>query len=72
MVILADIQSLLERQWQVEITHILRESNYCADAMAKRGANQSDALRNWHLPPSELHDLLVLAAGAAIVVFIRV
>ena len=41
-----------------------------ANAMAKRGVNQRDALHNWHLPLSELHDLL--APHAAGVVCLRV
>lgn len=38
-IILADIHALRARQWHVEVLHILREGNRCADAMAKHGAN---------------------------------
>ena len=45
-VILVDIHALRARQWHVEILHILRKGNHCADALAKHGANQEEPLRN--------------------------
>ena len=67
-VILVDIHALMARQWHVEILHILCEGNHYADAMAKRGANQEEPLRNWHLPPDGLIELL--ATDAAFLLFV--
>ena len=57
--LLANIKSLLGRLWKVEVVHILREANYCADMMAKIGLDQSGAMRSWITPLAELHNLLV-------------
>ena len=67
--LLADIHALRARQWKVEVFHILREGNRCADAMAKHGANHEDPFRDWNLPPEDLSELL--AADAAGAVFVR-
>ena len=44
--LLADIHALKTRQWKVEVFHILREGNCCADAVAKHGANHEDPFRD--------------------------
>ncbi|KAJ1397035.1 Ribonuclease H domain [Sesbania bispinosa] len=42
--IFMDIREFLNRPWEVQILHILREGNMCADHLAKKGA-----LQNYHL-----------------------
>ena len=37
--LISDCRNLLARAWEVHMLHIYRESNACADALAKRGAH---------------------------------
>ena len=68
--VLADIRALLQRQWNVRVSHMFREGNFCADALAKRGATQMEEVTLWNSPPSDLHQLLL--ADCMGVVFNRV
>ncbi|XP_057449021.1 uncharacterized protein LOC130740433 [Lotus japonicus] len=38
------IKDLLSREWEVSMTHMLREGNSCADFLAKYGAMQDEPL----------------------------
>ena len=68
--VLADIRALLQRQWNVRVSHMFREGNFCANALAKRGATQMEEVTLWNSPPSDLHQLLL--ADCMGVVFNRV
>lgn len=47
---LEDIRALVSRDWQVRITHVWREANRCADALARLGSEGSEALKIWGTP----------------------
>ena len=54
-----DIKSLLGRHWNVEVVHILKEANQCANMMAKFGVDQLGSIRSWLSPPADMLQLLV-------------
>ncbi|XP_057729031.1 uncharacterized protein LOC130944631 isoform X3 [Arachis stenosperma] len=57
--LLANIQELLQRDWQVQVEHTLREGNSCADWLAKDGAKDDVVLKVWLLAPPSMGDLLM-------------
>ncbi|MED6172519.1 hypothetical protein PIB30_118000 [Stylosanthes scabra] len=57
--LLADIQNLLRRDWEVQVQHTLRDMNSCADLLAKKGARDDDALKVWLLPPLPMKCLMI-------------
>ena len=52
--IIADIRDWLKRDWNVKISHILREANACADFLANEGAIGNEKLRVLQEPPQGL------------------
>lgn len=68
-VIIASINELLRREWEVRLEHTLREGNACADYLAKAGAAQEQALHVVVDPPPELS--LLLLADKSGTVFVR-
>lgn len=38
---------LLHRQWMVELKHVFREANFCADLVAKDGNNHGFNWKVW-------------------------
>jgi ribonuclease HI len=48
------IRSLLANEWDVVISHMLREGNACADVMAKMGALSAPCLVKIDTPPCNL------------------
>ncbi|KAL5097866.1 hypothetical protein RYX36_002193 [Vicia faba] len=57
--IIKAIEELLCRDWRVSFTHTYRESNQCADFMAKCEANAMLCLGIFEQPPPCLYSLLV-------------
>ncbi|KAL4293175.1 hypothetical protein HN51_043650 [Arachis hypogaea] len=57
--LMADIQNLLGRDWEVQVQHTLRGMNSCADLLAKKGARDDDALKVWLLPPLPMKCLMI-------------
>lgn len=55
--------------WKCTLIHTLREENYCADFLAKMGADSDDILTVFHHPPPGMAMLLV--ADASGVLFTR-
>lgn len=51
--IVQDIQDLLNILWHVELLHILREGNQCADHLAKLETGNDVHLKIWERPPME-------------------
>ena len=49
--VLEDIRALKACDWQVLSTHISREVNKCADAMARFGGEGQDPLKFWETNP---------------------
>lgn len=49
--VMMEIKKLLSLDWEVQIFHTIREGNACADHLAKLGANGTDALKIWNVPP---------------------
>ncbi|CAJ2636522.1 unnamed protein product [Trifolium pratense] len=47
-------RKLLANDWEVILTHTLREGNACADVLAKLGANSDSPLVNVPTPPRDL------------------
>jgi hypothetical protein len=50
--IIYNIQDLLAREWRVKVVHTLRESNDCADFLAKLGTNNPKAYSRIATPPA--------------------
>ncbi|MCI46256.1 hypothetical protein A2U01_0067496, partial [Trifolium medium] len=48
------IRKLLANDWEVILSHTLREENACADVLAKLGASFDSPLVNVSTPPREL------------------
>ncbi|MCI66279.1 ribonuclease H, partial [Trifolium medium] len=48
------IRTLLSNDWEVTLSHTLREGNACADVLAKLGASLDSSLVNVSTSPSEL------------------
>jgi ribonuclease HI len=67
--ILNNIKELLNRDWRVLILHTFRESNVCADYLAKHGVNNTDVFVSIVIPPVGLN--LSLLADASGTWFIR-
>ncbi|KAI4328394.1 hypothetical protein L6164_020751 [Bauhinia variegata] len=44
------IKDYLERDWNVDLAHILREENSCADFLAKLGAANAAPIQYWGHP----------------------
>ena len=58
--VIADICFHLSRKWQVVIRHVYCESNYCVDALAKKGAYQGEKLLVWQSPLPNLYNFLLV------------
>jgi hypothetical protein len=52
--VIANIQDLLELDWDVSLCHTLREGNACAEFLAKLGSTNDEKLLNWESPPNDL------------------
>lgn len=58
----------LKREWNVQIQHSYRETNFCADWFAKKESRDTSSLTVWHSPPTKLTPmLLALVLGTQIV-----
>ncbi|XP_057444549.1 uncharacterized protein LOC130736776 [Lotus japonicus] len=68
-VLIASVNDLLRRQWEVRLEHTLRDGNACADFLAKVGAAQGLAFHVLVDPPPELS--LVLLADKSGTMFVR-
>jgi hypothetical protein len=56
--VIASIKDLLQLDWEVRISHSLREGNYSADFLAKLGSANDDKLTFWESPPAEMESIL--------------
>ncbi|GAU32945.1 hypothetical protein TSUD_153620 [Trifolium subterraneum] len=63
------IRKLLSNDWEVILTHTLREGNACADVLAKLGANSDSPMVNISTPPRDL--VIPLHHDASGIEFIR-
>ncbi|MCI96878.1 ribonuclease H protein, partial [Trifolium medium] len=52
--ILNNIKDIMMRDWQVTVSHTLREGNACADYLAKYGAHNDEAFTTIASPPAGL------------------
>ncbi|KAK9265995.1 hypothetical protein L1049_012495 [Liquidambar formosana] len=59
LTLVTDCRSLLQRDWQVQIQHVYREANKCADFLAKYGASQVTNFVILNDPPSDLVAILL-------------
>lgn len=50
LALVADIQALLAKEWSVYLGHTLQEGNARTDHLAKQGASQREAWREWRDP----------------------
>ncbi|KAJ1379494.1 Ribonuclease H domain [Sesbania bispinosa] len=57
-VLVKEIQNILAREWNVNIGHILREGNQCANYLAKMGVESSSSLCRIPEPPNGIIPLL--------------
>ncbi|KAJ1434076.1 Ribonuclease H-like superfamily [Sesbania bispinosa] len=53
------VRALLDRDWNVEVVHTLREGNQAADFLAKKGTLELSSFILLHDPPVELRDTLL-------------
>ncbi|GAU44585.1 hypothetical protein TSUD_136320 [Trifolium subterraneum] len=56
--VIASIKDLLQLDWEVHISHSLREGNASADFLAKLGSANEDKLTFWESPPAEMESIL--------------
>ena len=42
--LICDCRNLLDQEWEVQVQHVYREANGCADALAKRGTCQRNLM----------------------------
>ena len=56
--VVAGIKQWLPRDWEITVTHVLREANACADWLAKLGSSGNDQLTVWNTPPEGLRSYL--------------
>lgn len=52
--LIANVQALLAKEWEVELLHTLREGNGSADVLANLGATKQEQFTVVTLPPLEL------------------
>lgn len=52
--VIEECQSWVRRNWDVELSHILREQNYAADAMAKTACRMDVDWKEFKTPPREV------------------
>jgi ribonuclease HI len=52
--IIHNIKDIITRDWQVIVSHTLREGNVCADYLAKHGAHNNEAFTTITNPPAGL------------------
>ena len=50
---------MLQRQWEVKVVHIFRESNFTTDCLADYVRGLSLGLHRLHIPPSRVLDWIV-------------
>lgn len=67
--VISNIREMIHRPWTIRLFHTLREGNFAADALAKRGVFQEEPLCVFDVPPLELRS--VLLADAMRVPFLR-
>ncbi|KAK7245668.1 hypothetical protein RIF29_40516 [Crotalaria pallida] len=60
---------LLNRDWVVQVHHVLREANFVADSLAQYGSSYTDLDLVWNYPPNFL--ALALQANCANIVHLR-
>jgi len=60
--LLADIRSLMQRNWSLDLIHSLRQDNACADILSKLGAEQHEVYCFLAHPPQQLQQALVADA----------
>ncbi|CAJ2665276.1 unnamed protein product [Trifolium pratense] len=56
--VIASIKDLLQLDWEVRLSHSLREGNAGADFLAKIGSANDDKLTFWESPPVEMESIL--------------
>ena len=56
--ILHKIHELLNRDWSIQLSHVLLTGNMVADYLAKLGAKAGQGLFVWHSPPVDLLGVL--------------
>ena len=52
MPLICDCRSLIDQDWEVQVQHIYREANECADALVKQGTHQQNLLSVYSNCPS--------------------
>ena len=56
--LIQEVRRLILQQWTVKITHVWREANRCADALANVGFSCPVGLYVWDCPPNYVKDIL--------------
>jgi hypothetical protein len=56
--IMRKIHNLLNLNWEVQLTHIYREANRCADILANMGSKLEVDMMIYHEPPLAVRQIL--------------
>lgn len=56
---------MMQRDWEVKVSHGFREQNRAADHMARRALNHERGLRVFDRPPNDMEKCLELDAKGA-------
>ncbi|KAJ1442818.1 Ribonuclease H-like superfamily [Sesbania bispinosa] len=54
--VIMDIKAMMRRQWEVHLSHVLREANILADHLSKLSSRGDRSSRFWITPPLEVLD----------------
>lgn len=57
--VITDIKALMILDWEVNLSHTLREGNASADFLAKLGSTNDNKMKIWNSPPEDLKSLLL-------------
>ncbi|CAJ2646723.1 unnamed protein product [Trifolium pratense] len=58
-VVITNIQDMLKLNWDITLSHSLREGNFSADWLAKLGSANDTKIKIWESPPEALKSILL-------------
>ncbi|KAJ1390584.1 Ribonuclease H-like superfamily [Sesbania bispinosa] len=57
--LLLEIRNLMQKNWDIQLVHVLREANSVADRLAKGAVAMADDYTFWDSPPADVLPFLV-------------
>lgn len=64
--IIEEIINMLQRPWNVEVKHVLREADFCADSLATEDHNQEIHWKTWRDAPAMVDVFLLIDATGTV------